>query len=119
MRRLSSRAIFLCALVLPVTAVAAGQRRCRANPDQSSVVFLGHRKPAAAPDRSGPAAAIVVNDTAYLVDFRRFNPAAAECWRVSGFKAREPHHELQHDANDRRRLADHLICAPATTQEVV
>jgi hypothetical protein len=37
------------------------------------LLFWGTGNPAAAPDRSGPAAAIVVNDTAYLVDFRRFN----------------------------------------------
>ena len=33
------------------------------------VVLLGTGTPAATPDRSGPATAIVVNDTAYLVDF--------------------------------------------------
>jgi ribonuclease BN (tRNA processing enzyme) len=33
------------------------------------VVMLGTGNPAADPDRSGPATAIVVNDTPYLVDF--------------------------------------------------
>lgn len=33
------------------------------------VVLLGTGNPAADPDRSGPATAVVVNDTAYLVDF--------------------------------------------------
>ena len=36
---------------------------------QTKVVLLGTGTPAATPDRSGPATAIVVNDTAYLVDF--------------------------------------------------
>jgi len=36
---------------------------------QTRVVLLGTGSPAADPDRSGPATAIVVNDTPYLVDF--------------------------------------------------
>ena len=48
----------------------------------SKVVLLGTGTSAANPDRSGPATAIVVKDTAYLVDFgpgvvRRANAAAA------------------------------------------
>jgi ribonuclease BN (tRNA processing enzyme) len=48
----------------------------------TQVVLLGTGTPAATPDRSGPATAIVVNDTAYLVDFgpgvvRRASAAAA------------------------------------------
>ena len=46
------------------------------------MVLLGTGTPAATPDRSGPATAIVVNNTAYLVDFgpgvvRRASAAAA------------------------------------------
>src|SRR5688572_3889906 len=37
-------------------------------PGQTKVVLLGTGNPGANPDRSGPATAIVVNDTAYLVD---------------------------------------------------
>lgn len=49
---------------------------------QTKVVLLGTGTPGATPDRSGPATAIVVNDTAYLVDFgpgvvRRASAAAA------------------------------------------
>jgi ribonuclease Z len=52
------------------------------SPGTSKVVLLGTGTPAANPDRSGPATAIVVNDTAYLVDFgpgvvRRASAAAA------------------------------------------
>src|SRR5688500_8771900 len=47
----------------------------------AKVVLLGTGTPGATPERSGPATAIVVNDTAYLVDFgpgvvRRANAAA-------------------------------------------
>jgi ribonuclease Z len=41
----------------------------KAQPAQTKVVLLGTGTPAANPDRSGPATAIVVNDNAYLVDF--------------------------------------------------
>src|SRR5262245_10387815 len=58
---------------------------------RSKVVLLGTGTPAATPDRSGPATAIVVNDTAYLVDFgpgvvRRASAAAAS----SGIAALQP-----------------------------
>jgi ribonuclease BN (tRNA processing enzyme) len=48
---------------------------------RTKVVLLGTGTPGPIPDRSGPATAIVVNDTAYLVDFgpgviRRANAAA-------------------------------------------
>ena len=36
---------------------------------RTQVVMLGTGNPPADPDRSGPATAIVVNDTPYLVDF--------------------------------------------------
>src|SRR5262245_65150667 len=36
---------------------------------QTQVVLLGTGDPAADPDQSGPATAVVVNDTPYLVDF--------------------------------------------------
>ncbi|HEX6736660.1 MAG TPA: MBL fold metallo-hydrolase, partial [Vicinamibacteria bacterium] len=37
-------------------------------PSRTQVVLLGTGNPPADPDRSGPATAVVVNDTAYLVD---------------------------------------------------
>jgi ribonuclease Z len=45
------------------------QRPKPAATDRTLVVMLGTGNPAIDPDRSGPATAIVVNDTAYLVDF--------------------------------------------------
>jgi ribonuclease BN (tRNA processing enzyme) len=57
----------------------------------TKVVLLGTGNPAADPDRSGPATAIVVNDTPYLVDFgpgvvRRAKAAVIE----RGITALEP-----------------------------
>lgn len=46
----------------PVTATVT-------TPTRTQVVMLGTGNPPADPDRSGPATAIVVNDTPYLVDF--------------------------------------------------
>ena len=46
----------------PVTAAAT-------TPTRTQVVMLGTGNPPADPDRSGPATAIVVSDTPYLVDF--------------------------------------------------
>lgn len=52
-------------------AVAAvfWQLPLRAAPEPTRVVLLGTGNPPADPDRSGPATAVVVNGTAYLVDF--------------------------------------------------
>lgn len=53
-----------------VVAGQAAQPSSSASPPSGSkVVLLGTGTPAATPDRSGPATAIVVNDIAYLVDF--------------------------------------------------
>jgi ribonuclease BN (tRNA processing enzyme) len=57
----------------------------------TKVVLLGTGTPAPNPDRSGPATAIVVNETAYLVDFgpgvvRRANAAAT----ARGIRALQP-----------------------------
>lgn len=50
-------------------AHAAEESHDKTQTTSSRVVLLGTGTPAATPDRSGPATAIVVNDTAYLVDF--------------------------------------------------
>ena len=54
------------------------------------VVLLGTGTPGHYPDRSGPATAIVVNDTAYLVDFGPGIVRRAKRPRPSGIKALEP-----------------------------
>ena len=51
------------------TSLGAGQPSTSAPAPRTRVVLLGTGNPAADPDRSGPATAVVVNDTPYLVDF--------------------------------------------------
>ena len=59
------------ALAVAGTVMAHGAQQPASAPPSSTskVVLLGTGTPGATPDRSGPATAIVVNDTAYLVDF--------------------------------------------------
>jgi ribonuclease BN (tRNA processing enzyme) len=58
--------------ILTVIALAAGlaarAQPPSTTPSRTQVVLLGTGSPPADPDRSGPATAIVVNDTPYLVD---------------------------------------------------
>ena len=67
-------------LALGLLAVPAAAQQPQAPSGKTRVVLLGTGTPGPLPDRSGPATAIVVNDTAYLVDFgpgvvRRANAA--------------------------------------------
>jgi len=67
-----------------------GKQEQQSHP-QTKVVLLGTGTPIPDPDRSGPATAIVVGDSAYLVDFgpgvvRRAGAALLE----RGIKALEP-----------------------------
>src|SRR5438067_10268541 len=62
---------------------------------QTRVVLLGTGTPALDPDRSGPATAVVVNDTPYLVDFgpgvvRRASAASLDAGMRKGIKALDP-----------------------------
>jgi ribonuclease BN (tRNA processing enzyme) len=59
------------AAVLAILAgcVLAAQQPQTSTVTATKVVLLGTGTPGPTPDRSGPATAIVVNDTAYLVDF--------------------------------------------------
>jgi ribonuclease BN (tRNA processing enzyme) len=68
---------------LAVTSFAARAQSPPAPAGRTQVVLLGTATPAIDPDRSGPATAVVVNDTAYLVDLgagivRRAKSAAVE-----------------------------------------
>ena len=83
----------LCvALVLLSTSLAGEQQQPRPQAaSKTRVVMLGTGNPAPLPDRSGPATAIVVNETAYLVDFgpgvvRRASAAFLD----KGIRALEP-----------------------------
>jgi len=62
---------FVVAMVLlgiAIRSLAAPQQSTTESPAHTQIVLLGTGTPAADPDRFGPATAIIVNDTAYLVD---------------------------------------------------
>ena len=58
----------VCMVALTIASVHA-QQPAPAPTSRTQVVLLGTGNPPADPDRSGPATAVVVNGTAYLVDF--------------------------------------------------
>jgi ribonuclease BN (tRNA processing enzyme) len=60
-------AVVLLAFVYIYVGIAAGQQAARPAP-RTRVVLLGTGTPEPNPDRSGPATAIIVGETAYLVD---------------------------------------------------
>jgi ribonuclease Z len=83
-------AFLLCAL-FAATRLAAQEQIAASQPGSTQVVLLGTGNPPADPDRSGPATAVVVNGTPYLVDFgagvvRRAKAAVAD----KGIDALEP-----------------------------
>ena len=86
--------VFYGAAVLAVVLSApliAQQQQFTSPGSHTQIVLLGTGNPAADPDRSGPATAIIVNGTAYLVDFgpgvvRR----AAAAARDRGISALQP-----------------------------
>jgi len=64
--------LFIVALTLLGRAVAHGQepgKQEQRSRSQTRVILLGTGTPIPDPDRSGPATAVVVGDSAYLVDF--------------------------------------------------
>src|SRR6266850_5142699 len=88
--RFRSSTFLVLVLMLLTPSLAAGQPQT-AGASKTRVVLLGTGNPGPDPDRSGPATAIVVNDTAYLVDFgpgvvRRASAAFLD----KGIKALEP-----------------------------
>jgi ribonuclease BN (tRNA processing enzyme) len=89
---LSKSPAFLVVMLLLFTAFpVAGQRSPTPATSKTQVVLLGTGNPGPDPDRSGPATAIIVNGTAYLVDFgpgvvRRASAAFLD----KGIKALEP-----------------------------
>src|SRR5215213_7838820 len=56
-------------LMLLISCLCSGQQPQTPATSKTRIVLLGTGTPGPDPDRSGPATAIVVNDTAYLVDF--------------------------------------------------
>src|ERR1051326_7489245 len=92
--RLWSVALF--AFLLAATAAIDAKEQAQGTPTtQTKVVLLGTGTPGLDPDRSGPGTAVVVNDTAYLVDFgpgvvRRASAASVDTGMRKGIKALEP-----------------------------
>jgi hypothetical protein len=89
MSRIGGAVIAVFALVL--ISQSAHQPAVAQVSSQTKIVLLGSGTPAIDPDLSGPATAIVVNDTPYLVDFgpgvvRRAKGAVIE----RGLNALEP-----------------------------
>ena len=69
MKSLVLRSFSAIALIATLIAAPVASAQQPAPKHSTKVVLLGTGNPAADPDRSGPATAIVVNDVAYLVDF--------------------------------------------------
>ncbi|MGI9167820.1 MAG: MBL fold metallo-hydrolase [Pyrinomonadaceae bacterium] len=67
--RFRSFTFLILALVLLLASLVSAQQAPTAAASKTRIVMLGTGTPGPLPDRSGPATAIVVNDTAYLVDF--------------------------------------------------
>jgi ribonuclease Z len=89
-----ARALLLLALSAPLLA-AQSAPEAPPTPPPTRVVLLGTGTPQLDPDRSGPATAVVVNDTAYLVDFgpgvvRRASAASLDRGMWKGIKALDP-----------------------------
>jgi ribonuclease BN (tRNA processing enzyme) len=89
--RFTASITLLLGVVMFAAAMAFSQQSQAPAASKTKVVLLGPGTPGPLPERSGPATAIVVNDTAYLVDFgpgvvRRANAAFLD----KGIKALEP-----------------------------
>ena len=87
---MAHRTTFATLAILTASAAIA-QQTPSPPPGRTQIVMLGTGTPAADPDRSGPATAIVVNGTAYLIDLgpglvRRAKAAAT----ARGIPALEP-----------------------------
>jgi ribonuclease BN (tRNA processing enzyme) len=75
--------VLAISMVLGTTNSASWRQAPSPSPSRTQVVLLGTGTPPADPDRSGPATAVVVNDTPYLVDMgagvvRRAKSAAVD-----------------------------------------
>jgi len=82
---------FVLVTLLLTTSLVFGQKPEAPALSKTRVVLLGTGNPAPDPDRSGPATAIIVKDTAYLIDFGPGVVRRAEAAAVSrGIKALEP-----------------------------
>jgi ribonuclease BN (tRNA processing enzyme) len=87
----SRSSAFLIVTLLLTTSLVFGQKPEAPALSKTRVVLLGTGNPAPDPDRSGPATAIIVKDTAYLIDFGPGVVRRAEAAALSrDIKALEP-----------------------------
>lgn len=89
--RVAVPTLFVVTLLLSTAFAAVGQTPRTPTTSKTQIILLGTGNPGPDPERSGPATAIVVNGTAYLVDFgpgvvRR----ASAAFLVKGISALEP-----------------------------
>jgi ribonuclease Z len=82
-------------LLVVAASFAVAQPSPEPPSSRTKLVLLGTGTPGLDPDRSGPATAVVVNDTAYLVDFgpgvvRRASAASLDGGMRKGIKALDP-----------------------------
>ena len=86
---IQTRTVALACTLFCLHATHAQQGTPAAPLSGTKLVLLGTGSPPADPDRSGPASAVVVNGTPYLVDFgaawcgeqkRRWRSAASTRW---------------------------------------
>src|SRR5262250_1221725 len=88
-----TRVIFVSALVTVAMAAVPQEptsQMSKAGAPRTRVVLLGTGTPAPDPERSGPATAIVVDDSAYLVDFGPGVVRRARAAAQRGIAALEP-----------------------------
>ncbi len=94
--------IFLFAFVVFAIPVGAFAQAAPPTPAHTQVVVLGTGTPVPYPDRSGPSVAVVVNGSAYLVDF---GPGVV---RRAAAAARDKHIEALRPANLKIAFCTHL-----------
>jgi ribonuclease Z len=88
--RVRTAAILSLVLTAAPAVLAAAQQLQSSAASPTQVVLLGTGNPAPLPDRSGPATAIIVNGTAYLVDFGPGVVRRANAAFLNGIEALEP-----------------------------
>ncbi|HEX7286428.1 MAG TPA: MBL fold metallo-hydrolase [Candidatus Angelobacter sp.] len=97
----SMRTMLLAALCSAIPAAVFAQAAAPA-PGRTQLVVLGTGTPVPSPDRSGPSVAVVVNGSAYLVDF---GPGVV---RRAAAAFREKHIEALRPANLKIAFCTHL-----------
>jgi ribonuclease BN (tRNA processing enzyme) len=88
--RFRSSTFLVVVSALLMSSLAPGQPPQAPAASNTRIVLLGTGTPGPLPDRSGPATAVVVNDTAYLVDFGPGVGSASAAFLDKGIRALEP-----------------------------